>query len=386
MTRVNILAVILTACLASPTSAQQAATGEDNWTEFGRYNMQRYNPNETILNVNNVANLQVKWSQAIHATSPSPAVVNGVVYTAGSDGPNSNVLFALNASTGALLWRALLSGEAPVQSSPAVADGAVYVGGTDREFYAVNAGAGSLLWKYTGDSTFIYSYPAVANGAVYVESYYGTLYALNASTGALLWTYAGGGRNYCNPAVVNGVTYFAAAKTVYALNASTGVVLWSFPTPYTVWSTPAVADGTVYITTYGGAAYALNAKTGVEKWRHAGIHGSFNFMPAVANGVVYTLIGFDDQPTLYALDAKTGAELWVFVSGDIQGSPTVANGVVYIGAGSSMFALDAATGAQLWTSPYTMGSSSPAVTHGTLYFGSDGVFYAFALPSEEKEK
>ena len=51
------------------------------------------------------------------------------------------------------------------------------------------------------------SSPAVANGVVYVGSADGTLYALNASTGARLWGYSARGQLISSPAVANGVVY-----------------------------------------------------------------------------------------------------------------------------------------------------------------------------------
>ena len=57
--------------------------------------------------------------------------------------------------------------------------------------YALNAGTGALLWKYATEDG-VYSSPAVANGVVYVGSDDDNLYALNASTGALLWKYTTG--------------------------------------------------------------------------------------------------------------------------------------------------------------------------------------------------
>ena len=59
---------------------------------------------------------------------------------------------ALNASTGALLWRYATGGD--VQSSPAVANGVVYVGSSDGNVYALNAGTapgcGTLIqaWRW----------------------------------------------------------------------------------------------------------------------------------------------------------------------------------------------------------------------------------------------
>jgi outer membrane protein assembly factor BamB len=53
----------------------------------------------------------------------------------------------------------------------------------------------------------VYSSPAVANGVVYVGSFDSNVYALNASTGAKLWSYYIGGEVYSSPAVANGVVY-----------------------------------------------------------------------------------------------------------------------------------------------------------------------------------
>jgi outer membrane protein assembly factor BamB len=77
---------------------------------------------------------------------------------------------------------------------------------------------GTVKWKYlTGG--YVRSSPAVANGVVYIGSSDGSLYALDASTGAVLWSYTiGGGLPvFSSPTVVNGVVYLAAADDhVYA--------------------------------------------------------------------------------------------------------------------------------------------------------------------------
>jgi outer membrane protein assembly factor BamB len=94
-------------------------------------------------------------------------VANGVVYVgSGAFGSPGN-LYALNATTGALLW-SYTTGYMLV-SSPAVANGAVYVGSTDNNVYALNAKTGALLWRYTTGGS-VGSSPSVANGVVYVGS------------------------------------------------------------------------------------------------------------------------------------------------------------------------------------------------------------------------
>ena len=95
--------------------------------------MQRWNPYETVLGVGNVGSLQVKWTEAhpptsCHPVQSSPAVVNGVIYF----GSHDNNVYALNASTGALLWSFTTGG--PVDSSPAVVNGVVYVGSSTATY------------------------------------------------------------------------------------------------------------------------------------------------------------------------------------------------------------------------------------------------------------
>jgi len=67
------------------------------------------------------------------------------------------------------------------------ANGVVYFGSwsTDNSVYALNASTGALLWKYkTGLN--VKSSPTVTNGVVYVGSDDNNVYALNAINGALL--------------------------------------------------------------------------------------------------------------------------------------------------------------------------------------------------------
>jgi outer membrane protein assembly factor BamB len=123
----RVLVLILSACFVSAAWGQKPTCGTYTpWSEFHRPNMQRWNPCEKVLNVNNVRNLSLKWSYtAVGAfINSSPAVANGVVYF-GSDDAN---VYALNASTGVKLWRRKIDPD----SSPAVANGVVYLGSADN--------------------------------------------------------------------------------------------------------------------------------------------------------------------------------------------------------------------------------------------------------------
>jgi outer membrane protein assembly factor BamB len=90
-------------------------------------------------------------------------------------------------------------------SSPAVANGIVYVGALDTNVYAFNANTGALIWSFPTVGE-VFQSPAVANGVVYVGTFGGLLYALNASTGALLGSLPIGYANTA-PVVADGVVY-----------------------------------------------------------------------------------------------------------------------------------------------------------------------------------
>jgi outer membrane protein assembly factor BamB len=171
MKPVRILVLIISACFGLVVWGQQPTCGAYTpWTEFHRTNMERWNPCEKVLNVHNVGNLVLKWSYATGSSvESSPAVANGVVYV----GSDDYKLYALNAHTGAKLWS--YTTDLFVDSSPAVSNGVVYVGSRDDNVYALNARTGAKLWSYTTGND-VESSPAVSNGMVYVGSYDGKVY------------------------------------------------------------------------------------------------------------------------------------------------------------------------------------------------------------------
>jgi outer membrane protein assembly factor BamB len=179
-----------------------------------------------------------------------------------------------------------------VESSPAVANGVVYVGSDDHNLYAFDATGNtncsgspktcSPLWTApTGGS--VVSSPAVANGVVYVGSADNKLYAFDAAgntncsgsptTCQPLWTATTVGPVFSSPAVANGVVYVGSNDTrLYAFDAAGVTNCSGSPTtceplffaftgaPVGV-SSPAVANGVVYI----GSEYHKLWAFGLEK-------------------------------------------------------------------------------------------------------------------------
>lgn len=304
-----------------------------------------------------------------------------------------------------------------VISSPAVANGTVYVGSTDKNLYAIDQESGALKWKFATGS-LVTSSPAVSGGAVYFGSYDGNFYALDAASGKLKWKFqTAGERRYAgkhlhglqpaaetmpdpwdfflsSPSVWNGAVYFGSGDgNVYALDAASGSLKWKFQTSDVVHSSPAIANGVLFIGSWDSFLYALDAATGKEQWRfktgedpaihnHVGIQSS----PAVAGGVVY--FGCRDS-NVYAVDAATGKQQWFFSTKGswVNNSPVVHEGKVYFGTSIPGFvhAVDADSGALAFTVDSKVPVfSSLAIANGMLYFGTfDGRLTAVDLKTQK---
>jgi outer membrane protein assembly factor BamB len=253
------------------------------------------------------------WKNVSVGADAVPAVSNGVVYTtAGGQsvlGPAS--LSALDATTGKVLWSAPASYQC-VASSPAVANGVVYVVGDDSSFagmlFAFNATTGAKLWSAAAGADCDASSPAVAYGVVYVSSNALGLVAYNATTSAKLWSTPGGGGGV--PVIANGVVYIGG-QTIEAVNATSGAVLWE-PGGCCESFWPVVADGVVYGTdpTVGSLnAYALPLR-GAALTLTPAFPDDF---PVVLDGssflpMTFTVTNFGTNATTAMTDTITGAD------------------------------------------------------------------------------
>ena len=244
----------------SGLSAQARFSVSTSWVQFhysGKH--EGFNPYENVLSASNVSGIDVVWSFTTGSgVYSSPAVADGVVYVGSQD---VNV-YALSAATGAKVWSFATGG--PVQSSPAVADGVVYIGSADGNVYALSAATGATVWSFpTGNE--VVSSPAIADRVVYIGSNDNNVYALSAATGAKAWSFPTGGPVVSSPAVADGVVYVGSGDgNVYALSADGGAELWSFTTGDPVVSSPAVADGVVYIGSEDGNVYSFALADGSQ--------------------------------------------------------------------------------------------------------------------------
>jgi len=316
---------------------------------------------------------------------PSPAVVEDVIFMSSPNSTGSEV-YALY-TNGTIKWKTVPASGYRIYSSPASADGLVYVGCENGYVYALYATNGSIKWSSPVSlGNPIYSSPTISGNEIFVGSQEKYIYALDKDTGTKLKTSPWlGGVIESSPAIAYGMVFVGLFNgSVYALNETNLQVIWNYPTGGAIRSSPAVAYDTVFIGSQDDNLYALKATTnkpaGEKKWNYT-TYGDVDSSPAIAYGMVF--VGSTDG-NVYAFNATTSTAqlIWNKTMGSIGwSSPAIAEEKVFIGSKDwKVYALSIAeNGSEVW-SYKTNGpvESSPAILNDTLYVGSqDGYLYAF---------
>jgi polyvinyl alcohol dehydrogenase (cytochrome) len=303
-----------------------------------------------------------------------------------------------------------------ISASPAVVDGAVYVGSWDGFFYALDAHSGRQIWAFK-----------VACQKTVVPVPQGCPQPVPPLPRAT----SDGGMITSSAAVLGGNVYFGAGKTLYSLRASDGRPNWTRVIcgnpdpgeacandendPTRVFSSPAVSDGKIFIghTADGAAGYrggieAIDANSGKVLWRFetdpkldsrgnpigGGINrgcGSVWSSAAVDPDLHLVYFGTGDcgqdapppyHEAIVALDTGTGTPKWVFrprakdtCEFDFGASPNIIDFGInghYVGLGGkdgTYYFLDRASGRLIWATRVVFGGSIGGFFGGAAFDG-----------------
>ncbi len=265
-----------------------------------------------------------------------------------------------------------------IESSPAVVDGVIYIGGHAQKLHAIDQSTGKLKWSFDVGG-WIRATPSVVNGVVYFGADDNKFYALDCQTGEKKWDFAlGEGGEQSSPAIADGVIYFGAFDNhVYALDAASGQQIWKFDAGASMLSSPLLTEESLFIGTYEGKLFSIDRKTGKENW-------SFNeneqpiFSSPVATSEIVVVGSYDQN--VYGLNIADGSIRWKFeTEGSIFSSPTKVGSSIYIGSNDNhLYSLATETGELQWKTDLNGAVfSSPAATDHSIYVGSsDGHMYA----------
>ncbi|MGQ0537101.1 MAG: outer membrane protein assembly factor BamB family protein, partial [Methanobacteriota archaeon] len=181
-------------------------------------------------------------------------------------GNAGRALYALDATTGNVIWQRPLYADADPALSPGFRIGVptvqgtrVYVADSAGYLWSVNAADGSVAWKvYSGGDLFLVESSLLVTGdRIYAlldknpSPSYGefVLKALRTTDGAVVWETTNGVAKvgaYGNLAT-DGTRIFAGGQGLVAWNAANGTKLWEL-SPNETLSAPAVGTGLVYVT------------------------------------------------------------------------------------------------------------------------------------------
>jgi len=318
---------------------------------------------------------RVSWTyEAGDAVESSAAIAGGAVYVGAGNGE----VLAIDLQTGKLRWK-YKAGEGIGESSPAVAAGVVYIGDLDGTIHAINAADGKSRWKLK-TSGEIKSSPVIASGKVLIGSYDGNLYAVDAASGELRWQYKTKAQVHATPAVSNGLAFISGCDGVLrAIRIADGQQAYQVEIGSYTGASPAIEGQSAYFGTFDNEVVAANLQRRKIIWRYEHPERKFPFYAtaAVWSGKVFA--GGRDK-MMHALDARTGKELWSFMTkARIDSSPVITqDGRLWFGSNDgNLYVLDATTGKEVWK--FSAGapiSASPAIDGDRVVISAqDGRIY-----------
>ena len=453
---------VIVVFLGLPLSGARAQTSP-NWpTYLSNGARTGYNGAERIITPSTARNLTKLWTDTAGGSiSTEPIQVNGVLYYGSWDGYEHAVV----AATGTQRWSANLGQTTDTSCEPPTTVGvastamvntikvngratrAVFVGGGNGNFYALNASTGRVIWRTrlgTPPGTFLWSSPLFYKGSIYegIASFgdcpliRGGVVRMDAATGKVknkIYTVPAG----CNGADVwgsptvdtaTGDIYFAtgnAGQCGRPESLGTAVIKtnsslrrlgsWQIPPAQLpnddsdFGSTPTLFRASIRghvhlmvgLQNKDGIYYAFNRSTisSGPLWqkRMAGVGGNCpqcgtaDISPSAYDGH-HLFVGAENTQiggvtcagSIRELQPSTGGTVWVdcLQAGAVLGAVTAVPGVVFVGAGNTVYAIAASTGAILWSYQDTNGGSyfwgAPTISNGRVYVGNqDGNLYAF---------
>src|SRR5712692_8941227 len=448
-----MLALLMVVTLTSAKPVAYAKSGD--WPTFlGNNARTGFNGAETIINPSTAHNLKLHWTQTVKARiSAEPVEANGMVYWGAWDG----IEHASRLSDGKDVWTANLGaisgncihlphGVLSIATISTLKIGGVktpvdFVGGGDENLYALNASTGKIIWHTLlgGANSFLFSSPAVFGKSVYIgvaslrdcPLVQGTMQQVNAATGAIQHTFdvvpngCIGGTVWGSPTVDSKTStlYFGTGNegTCSTTETMTDAVVALRTTDLSLvgsWQVPSsqrVVDGdfgttpTLFPATINGVLHqmlGLMNKNGIyyafdrtnisagplwqDQLAAPAMNGENNVSSSAWDGTALyaaaaltTIKGTSCNGSLRALNPADGTFLWQDCLSNVVLAPvTSVPGLAVAESGTSLMIVDATTGNHLFnyqdTNPSSNFSGPASISNGVLYQGNmDGKMYAF---------
>jgi len=338
------------------------------------------------LTADQVPRLKLKWAFGVPDATEmysQPTVVSGRIFIGGDSGD----VYSLDAATGCVYWSFLA--QAGVRTAPTIgavktqgaAKYAVYFGDQRANEYAVNASTGELLWKQHVEDhplSRILGAPKLYNGKLYVPvssgeegisansaypccTFRGSVVALDAETGKQIW------KTYSIPETPKPTRKNSAGVQ---LSGPAGAAIWNSPTIDVKRHALYVGTGDAYTepaAKTSDAILAMDLDTGKILWAFQDIKNDS------------WAVGCDGKHVIGNCPEELGPDYDFSVSPMLRTLPNGRQFLVVTGKSGYVLALDPdKKGAVLWKTPLF---EKPPLASGLIVFGgaSDEQDAYFAL-------
>lgn len=316
--------------------------------------------------------LKILWSIKLPGYAISyPLIANGMIFVTQANKVESGYgtkLYALDASTGAVVWKKSISGTY-WWSNAAYDNDEVFVVNEDGAVEAFDAVSGAENWSVQiGQSaTQVSSAPVAHNGHLFLNVYSsgGYLYALDEADGSVIWNSFDEMGDDSSPALGGNGLFVSYPCQYFGFNAQSGAEEW-FDNENCDGGggfAPVYFEGRVYVRDPLLGCYILDAKTGaVDGTFDSETPPSFFNYDKKAYGVELT------NTTMSGFDVASGSVLWTFTGdGYLSSSPITVNKYAIVGsARGNLYVVDGVTGKLVW---------SGHVGHGIQYPNEDYNFF-----------
>ncbi len=410
------VAVLASIVLAAAAAGSASGTTFVNWPAYlfgpGHSSFSR---NAVAITPANSGSLVTAWTwkppaptltgQPAPTLAASPTVYNGVIYI----GTNSGVFFAIRESTGAVIWQRFVAfvpkltcnsakgftGTATVAPDPVTLRPTVYVGAADGYLYALDAATGNVDWRAlvaapsrTVNDYYLWGSPTVRSGRIFIgvasqcdnPLVRGGVRAFSQTNGSPQATYntvpsgSTGGSGWSSPAVTSAGNVVVTTGNPNPLSPSGGdstsiVRLSGGLVKQDIWTVPAAmlkrdddfgASPTLFTATLGGVSTPMVGACNKNGWFYA------LRTAGLSAGPVWKLqvgAGFSNTTGEQCIAGAVWDGSRLFVAGN----QTTIAGTSYFG---SMRRINPATGAALWA------TGLPGAVMGTPTLNGSGVLAA----------
>ncbi|MFK7789959.1 MAG: PQQ-binding-like beta-propeller repeat protein [Phycisphaeraceae bacterium] len=220
-----------------------------------------------------------------------------------------NIITALSANDGELLWKINLGSDIESIFAPSRDEDQVFIHSASRFF---------TLKARTGDVTAVAPLAApVSSKAVYapeqrlaiMSGTNGLVFAHSVNSNFSRWSYRLANR-ITSSAVLAGQDVFVvdSGGTYAMLETSSGTPLWRNRTLGKVSTNPAVQGSEVIVASEDGKLYAMNRTTGRDTWKYLDAEQKLTASPvALGRLIIQPLV---PNEGIIAIDAINGSELW----------------------------------------------------------------------------